>query len=328
MKRLAWAALGLWGLSGSVLAAPPQPDLSLEAVNRADLATKDEKGANGTFIKAQVLLDRARFSPGVIDGHDGENVKNALRAFEKARGLNVDGVLDDEVWAKLNEVSPDPVLVEYKIAEDDVKGPFVKIPDKMEDKADLDRLAYSGPEELLAEKFHMDLDLLKALNPGKRFDEAGVSILVANVAGPADAADPGMAARIEIAKKERVLRVLAEDGSTLAVYPASIGSKDKPAPTGTYTVRVVVRNPDYTYNPDYAFKGVKAKEKFQIKPGPNNPVGTIWIDLSAESFGIHGSPEPDTVGKAYSHGCARLTNWDAEELARMVKKGTPVTFLE
>ena len=105
MKRLAWAALGLWGLSGSVLAAPPQPDLSLEAVNRADLATKDEKGANGTFIKAQVLLDRARFSPGVIDGHDGENVKNALRAFEKASGLNVDGVLDDEVWAKLNEVS-------------------------------------------------------------------------------------------------------------------------------------------------------------------------------------------------------------------------------
>jgi len=328
MKRLAWAALGLWGLSGSVLAAPPKPDLSPEAVNGADLAARDEKGVNATFIKAQVLLDRARFSPGVIDGHDGDNVRNALKAFEKARGLNADGVLDEEVWAKLNEVSPDPVLVEYKIAGDDVKGPFAKIPDKMEAKADLARLAYSGPEELLAEKFHMDLDLLKALNPGKRLDKAGASILVANVAGPAAAADPGKAARIEIAKKERVLRALAEDGSTLAVYPASIGSKDKPAPTGTYTVQAVVRNPDYTYNPDYAFKGVKAKEKFQIKPGPNNPVGTVWIDLSVESFGIHGSPEPDTVGKAYSHGCARLTNWDAEELARMVKKGTPVTFLD
>jgi lipoprotein-anchoring transpeptidase ErfK/SrfK len=328
MKGLAWAALGLWGLSGPVAAAPPQPDLSLEAVNRADLATKDEKGVNATFIKAQVLLDRARFSPGVVDGHDGENVKNALRAFEKARGLNEDGMLDDEVWAKLNEVSPEPVLVEYKIAGEDVKGPFTKIPDRMEDQADLDRLGYSGPEELLAEKFHMDRDLLKALNPGKRFDEAGASIVVANVARPLDAADQGKVARIEIAKKERVLRALAEDGSTLAVYPASIGSKDKPAPTGTYTVRAVVRNPDYTYNPDYAFKGVKTKEKFQIKPGPNNPVGTVWIDLSAESFGIHGSPEPDTVGKAYSHGCARLTNWDAEELAHMTKKGTPVTFLE
>ncbi len=329
MKRLACAALALWGLAGPVLAAPPRPPLDLDAVNRADLSFKDEKEISPTFIKAQVLLDRARFSPGVIDGRNGENVQNAIRAFEKARGLNPDGVLDDEVWARLNEVSPEPVLVEYRISDEDVKGPFTKIPDKMEKQADLDRLGYSTAEELLAEKFHMDQDLLKALNAGKRFDQAGASIVVAHVAPPANAPDlTGKAARIEIAKKERVLRALAEDGSILAVYPASIGSEDKPAPSGTYSVRVVVRNPDYTYNPDYAFKGVKAKEKFRIKPGPNNPVGTVWIDLSVESFGIHGSPQPDTVGKAYSHGCARLTNWDAEELATMTRKGTPVTFLD
>ncbi len=330
MKRLACAALGLWGLAGPVLAAPPpQPPLNLETVNAADLSAKDEKGVSATFIKAQVLLDRARFSPGVIDGRKGENVQNALKAFEKARGLKVDGELDDEVWAKLNEGSADPALVEYTISADDVKGPFVDIPDKMEKQADLDRLGYSSPEELLAEKFHMDQDLLKALNPDKRFGEAGTAIVVANVAVPGGAPDEaGKAAKIEIDKKERVLRALAEDGSILAVYPASIGSEDKPAPSGTFTVRAVVPNPDYTYNPDYAFKGVKSKEKFRIKPGPNNPVGSVWIDLSVESFGIHGSPEPDTVGKAFSHGCARLTNWDVEELAKMVKKGTPVAFLD
>jgi len=330
MKVLACAALGLWGLMSPALAAPPaaQP-LDLETVNRADLSSKDQKGISPAFIKAQVLLDRARFSPGVIDGHNGENVQKALKAFEKARGLTVDGALDDETWTKLNEGSPDPILVEYTIGEEDVKGPFVKIPDKMEEQSELAKLGYSSPEELLAEKFHMDEELLKTLNPGKRFDEAGTSIVVANVGGPPEGDDlKGKVTKIEIVKSERVLRALTEDGSLLAVYPASIGSEDKPAPTGTFNVRAVVRNPDYTYNPDYAFKGVKAKEKFQIKPGPNNPVGTVWIDLSVESFGIHGTPNPDKVGKSFSHGCARLTNWDVEELAGMVKKGTSVTFLE
>jgi lipoprotein-anchoring transpeptidase ErfK/SrfK len=210
-----------------------------------------------------------------------------------------------------------------------VKGPFVKIPDKMEEQADLERLGFSSAEELLGEKFHMDVDLLKALNPGKRFDEAGMSIIVANVEAQTPQGDlAGKAAKLEVVKSERVLRVLAEDGSTLAVYPASIGSDEKPAPTGSHTVRAIAPSPSYTYNPDYAFKGVKAKEKFEIKPGPNNPVGTKWIDLSVESFGIHGTPEPEKVGKAYSHGCVRLTNWDVEELAGMVKKGTPVVFLD
>lgn len=330
MKLLAYATLGLLGLVSPILASPSAPEpLKLETINKADLSSKDQKGISPAFIKAQVLLDRARFSPGVIDGHNGANVQNALRAFETARGLKVDGTLDDDVWAKLNESSPDPVLVEYTISAEDVKGPFVKIPEKMEEQANLSHLGYSSPEELLAEKFHMDEELLKSLNPNKRFDVAGTSIVVANVGNRHEAGrGVGKVARIEIVKSEHILRALAEDGSLVAVYPASIGSEDKPAPTGSFTVRTVVRGPDYTYNPEYAFNGVKAKEKFQIKPGPNNPVGTVWIDLSVESFGIHGSPQPDTVGKAYSHGCARLTNWDVEDLAGMVKKGTPVTFID
>jgi lipoprotein-anchoring transpeptidase ErfK/SrfK len=210
-----------------------------------------------------------------------------------------------------------------------VKGPFAeRIPEKFEEMAGLDRLAYTGPEELLTEKFHMDQDLLEALNPGKSFDKAGTTVLVANVRGEAKDGQPQKIATIEVDKRQRVVQALAEDGSLVAVYPASIGSEEKPAPDGTHEVRAVARNPTYTYNPDYDFKGVKAKEKFEIKAGPNNPVGSVWIDLSVETFGIHGTPEPEKVGKSYSHGCVRLANWDAEELARMVRKGTKVVFKE
>ena len=314
----------LLGLAGPVHAQ----SLTLEAVNGADLKAKEEKGVRPAILKAQVLLDRARFSPGAIDGHDGENVQNAIKAFEKARDLKVDGKLDEELWAKLNETSSDPVLIEYKITEDDVKGPFTeKIPHKLEEQAKLDRLGYTSAEELLAEKFHMDEDLLKALNPGKSFDKAGTSIVVANV-DVETSGEPEKVAKIEIVKSEHVLRALAQDGSLIAVYPASIGSEEKPAPSGTYKVKGIAKNPTYTYNPEYKFKGVDAKEKFVVKPGPNNPVGSVWIDLSIESFGIHGTPEPTKVGKTYSQGCVRLTNWDVEELAKMVKKGAEVTFLD
>lgn len=327
MKLYGYVVLSMVGLTSAVAASET---LTLEAVNSASPSEKIEKGVSPVLIKTQVLLDRARFSPGVIDGHNGENLKNAIKAFEKARGLKVDGEFDDEFWTKLNEGSSDPVLIEYAISEDDVKGPFTSIPDKMEEQAKLERLSYSSPEELLAEKFHMDVDLLKELNPGKRFDAAGTSIVVADVLHDPkdDEKDKEKLAKIEVIKSEKVLRALAKDGSIIAVYPASIGSEEKPAPTGKHEVRAVAPNPTYTYNPDYAFKGVKAKEKFAIKAGPNNPVGSTWIDLSVETFGIHGTPEPEKVGKAYSNGCVRLTNWDVEALAKMVKKGTPVEFLE
>jgi lipoprotein-anchoring transpeptidase ErfK/SrfK len=327
-------ALAIPALAASKAKGRPAPqDLTLESVNRAELSAKASQGTSTgispVMIKAQVLLDRARFSPGVIDGRNGENVRKAVAAFERARQLDPDGELDHETLAKLGEASGEPVLIEYTIEDADVKGPFAeRIPEKFEEMAGLDRLAYTGPEELLAEKFHMDQDLLEALNPGKSFDKAGTTVLVANVRGETKDGQPQKIATIEVDKRQRVVQALAEDGSLVAVYPASIGSEEKPAPDGTHEVRAVARNPTYTYNPDYDFKGVKAKEKFEIKAGPNNPVGSVWIDLSVETFGIHGTPEPEKVGKSYSHGCVRLTNWDAEELARMVRKGTKVVFKE
>jgi lipoprotein-anchoring transpeptidase ErfK/SrfK len=330
MRRLAWAMAGIVVLCGPVRAAPPEK-LAPDAINQAAFPPRSDrkKGeVDPVLIKAQVLLDRARFSPGVVDGHDGENLQNALRAFGEARGAKSDGTLDEALWAKLTETSPDPVVTDYTITDEDLKGPFAeKIPDKLEDQAGLDRLSYTSPAEMFAERFHMDQDLLKALNPGKPFDKAGTTILVANVMASRNEHE-GKVAKVEVVKGRHLLRALAEDGSLIAVYPASIGSEEKPAPSGSHTVRAIARNPTYTYNPDYAFKGVKAKEKFVVKPGPNNPVGSTWIDLSVESFGIHGTPDPDKVGKAYSQGCVRLTNWDVEALARMVKKGTAVTFLD
>ena len=277
-------------------------------------------------LKAQVLLDRARFSPGEIDGRPGENIKKAVVAFAQSQGLSTDGNLNPEIWAKLTATSDMPVLTEYTLTDADVKGPFLKkLPSKLEQLQDLDYLGYINSREAIAEKFHMSEQLLQALNPGKSFEQAGGRIAVANVENDSPSEK---VAKIEIDKARKRLSAFDKDGRLLAVYPASIGSKEKPAPSGRYKVTSVARNPTYTYNPEYRFKGVKATKPFKIKPGPNNPVGVVWINLSLKGYGIHGTPEPGKIGRTESHGCIRLTNWNAKALAAIVEKGTDVAFLD
>ena len=208
----------------------------------------------------------------------------------------------------------------------DVSGPFLrKLPSKMDDMKDLPALGYTTPREGLAEKFHMSEDLLTALNPGIRFDQEGADIVVANVIEAS--AEPSQAEKIEVDKNRQTVKVYDRSNNLIAYFPATVGSEEKPSPTGTLKVTAVSHNPIYHYNPKYHFKGVRSTEAFTIKPGPNSPVGTVWINLSAEGYGIHGTPYPGKVSKADSHGCVRLTNWDAEQVARQVKKGTAVKFI-
>ncbi|RVC74999.1 murein L,D-transpeptidase [Mesorhizobium sp. M4A.F.Ca.ET.022.05.2.1] len=290
-------------------------------VNEAQFTAEEPKGFSPVLLKAEILLDRARFSPGLIEGRASENFARAVRAFQTANGLPSDGKLTRETWDRLMATSASPALVTYELTRKDVRGPFTRhIPARMERMARLPRLGYHNATERLAERFHISEQLLRRLNPGIGFRKAGTKLLVPDV-GRGD--PPAAIAGVEVDKGARQVRVLDPSGKWLA---ASIGSAEKPAPNGEAEVKRVVRNPTYHYDPDFAFKGVKARRPFTIAAGPNNPVGSVWIDLSIESYGIHGTPEPGKIGATFSHGCIRLTNWDAEDLAAMVRKSTKVSF--
>lgn len=312
-----WLLMPAWGAG-----------IDAASINRAeytDSRTSTEGKVDPVIVKVQVLLDRARFSPGEIDGKLGENAQKALKAFAEAKGLNPTHKVTSEVWQALAANDSDPIITDYKITDDDVKGPFLeRLPSKMEDMKNLKALGYTSLREALAEKFHMSEELLSALNPQK-FSHSGETISVTNVLQN-DKAKINIG-RIEVDKSRQIVRAFAPSGALVAFFPATVGSEEKPTPTGTLKVVSADANPNYRYNPDYKFKGVKSKIAFTIKPGPNNPVGSFWIGLSAEGYGIHGTPNPSKVSKSESHGCVRLTNWDAVWLGKNVKKGIPVTFV-
>jgi lipoprotein-anchoring transpeptidase ErfK/SrfK len=317
------------GLSASACSPPtgPKPPPRKPTAPQVEAAWTAARAApDPRLIRAEVLLGRARFSPGAIDGRPGENERHALAAFQAAHGLPITGDLDDATWAALTRDSG-PVVQRYTITPADVAGPFA--PDVGENFLKLARLPagpqYPSPQAELAERFHMTPALLAALNPAADFGRAGTVITVAAPGAPAFAR--GDVARIEVSKAREQVTAFGADGRVLAVYPATVGSAERPSPTGAYKVKGVGWNPDYVYDPRKLHWGPRRHGRLTIKPGPKNPVGMVWIDLNAPSYGIHGAPNPARIGKTASHGCVRLTNWDAVALARGVKPGVPVDFV-
>jgi lipoprotein-anchoring transpeptidase ErfK/SrfK len=298
------------------------PPLSMAKVN--DATWRQGTQSTPFFIKLQVLLDRAHASPGQIDAKPGENTRKAVAAFREMRSLPSGEKIDETLWRTLTKDDTEAVLVSYTISAKDVAGPFIeKVPSDYREKANLERLAYTSAEELLSEKFHMSEALLRQLNPGVAFDQAGTEIVVANV----QREDlPRKVARVEVNAAEQRVRAYDKDDRVVAIYPATVGSGERPSPEGEFKVTAVAENPTYNYDPSLNLRGVDVQEKLELPPGPNNPVGLVWIALSAKGYGIHGTPEPEAVSKRASHGCIRLTNWDALELAKHVSRGTPVTI--
>lgn len=299
------------------LAPPVQKTPQLTGIPKPNYSQKQ-------MAALQVVLDREGFSPGVIDGKWGSNVAKAIVSWKEAKGSTVD-LGNARTLKSYVQKTGGAVLSEYIITPEDIAGPYVaSVPVDYAKKAQLNRLSYTSVEEMLAEKFHMSLSYLQALNPGKNFRRAGTAIQVVR---------PG--ARVTkkvhyiIADKSRKqVRAYDRNGKLVTAYPATIGSSATPSPSGTHSVDRIAFNPEYTYNPKKNFQQGDNDKILRIPPGPNGPVGSVWIALSKPTYGIHGTPNPRTIGKTNSHGCIRLTNWDATELANLVQKGATVEFIE
>ena len=323
---LALSALLSIALPASAQETAETPVPAQASAQAADHPANDAAAAGGehALLRAQVLLERARFSPGEIDGQGGSNTRRAIAAFQRSRELAPSGELDDATWKAL-DADGAPVLVQYTITAADVAGPFRALPDGMMEQAELDALGYESATEALGERFHASPALLQALNPGKDLGVAGTTIVVPGVAGAAPLPE---IARVVVDKSDSVLQLVASDGKVVAQFPASTGSRHDPLPIGEWTIKGVARDPTFHYNPELFWDADPSHAKATLAPGPNNPVGVAWVDLSKEHYGIHGTPEPGNVGKTDSHGCIRLANWHVSLLAEAVKPGMPAVLQE
>lgn len=323
MHRSPVAPLFTLLLFGMGAPAAQEPSAATPDAAQAPVTPPGAASADASpMLAAQIRLERAHFSPGEIDGAGGTNTRRAIAAFQRSRGLPDSGELDEATRAAL-DADTAPVLTTYTVTAEDVAGPFVPVPDDMMAKGALPKLGYASATEALAEKFRASPRLLQRLNPGKPLDAAGTELRVPNLAGMAPLP---AAASVVVDESESTLELRDASGKTLAQYPATTGSEHDPLPIGEWKITGVALDPPFHYNPELFWDADPSHAKAKIAPGPNNPVGVAWIDLSKPHYGIHGTPEPATVGKTQSHGCIRVTNWSAREIAQAVKPGTPVVL--
>jgi len=288
------------------------------AGNTGPIALVEGRLPERHLLRAQILLERAHFSPGEIDAGDGTNTVRAIAAFQRANGLPDSGRLDDATWAALDS-DTGPSLDVYTLSAADVAGPYVAVPGSMLAKAKLKKLGYGSIDEMLGERFHSSPTLLHRLNPGKPF-VAGAQLLVPRI----EAAPLATPSRVLVLGDDYSVNLIDGDGRIYARFPATYGSVHDPLPVGDWNILGVWRNPTYHYNPALFWDGNQRDSKATIQPGPNNPVGLAWISLSKPHVGIHGTPEPSRISKTQSHGCIRLTNWSVLQVASAIDTGTPV----
>lgn len=333
LKSLAASAL----IAAGALAQSPSPTPTTSPSPAEEI--------DRTVMHVQVILDKLGFSPGVIDGKDGESLTLALKGFQMSRGLEITGEIDRPTLQALYPYRQWRPTRTLALSDSDARGPFTyPLPDDPEQQAELERLGYRNVMERLAEKFHTTADTLIALNSPDTPLAAGTRIVFPNALPTSrqyEAKDEQWAAtlsmlnvdarqpqgeRIVVDKSDGVLMVFDGQDKLVAQFPATMGSERDPLPLGEWKINGVAHNPPFNYNPELFWDVSDSEEKLTLPPGPNGPVGVVWIDLSKEHYGIHGTPEPQTIGRAESHGCIRLTNWDAARLALIVKPGTPALF--
>ena len=322
----------------------PQPMFASDDAQYQRAADQPEERP---VMQAQVVLDRLGFSPGVIDGEQGPSFEDAVRGFQIANDIEQTGMLDDETKQALARWNRIPSTREIRLTPEFVDPATLveEIPEEPEQRARLERLTYTSVEEKLAERFHTTPDVLAELNPDALDYEAGSTIIVPNIGkdqitsnGSTDrnwletlamlgvANEQVEADHIVVDKSDGVLQVFDGDDRLIAQFPATMGSEHDPLPLGDWDITGVSTNPRFDYNPALFWDVDDSEEGVTMPPGPNSPVGVVWIDLSKEHYGIHGTAEPTSIGRAQSHGCVRLTNWDAARLAQMVSAGTKVHF--
>jgi len=300
-----------------------------------------------TVMHVQVILDKLGFSPGVIDGKEGESLRLALRGFQETHGLEPTGKIDQPTLHALYPFRGNRPTIQVRIAREDVSGPFVNpIPKDPEQQAKLPCLCYRTALEKIAERFHTTPATLVALNSPDTPLKTGQVITVPGILPSSrdyaqvkdtgwrqtlsslnvDARQP-QGDRVVVDKSDGVLRVFAGD-RVVGQFPVTMGSTHDPLPIGNWKITTYSYNPKFHYNPDLFWDAKAGDEEQMLPAGPNGPVGVIWMDLTKEHYGIHGTSEPQTIGRTESHGCIRMTNWDAARLSLMVKRGTPAIFQE